>query len=80
MGLVTAPFRGLLWVFEEIAERAEKELYDEDAVKAELMEIYRRLEAGSLSEEEFNRREAELVERLEKIDERKKQRRRRVVR
>ncbi len=80
MGLVTAPFRGLLWVFEEIAERAEKELYDEDAVKAELMEIYRKLEAGSLSEEEFNRLEAELVERLEKIDERKKQRRRRVVR
>lgn len=80
MGLVTAPFRGLLWVFEEIADRAEKELYDEDAVKAELMEIYRRLEAGSLSEEEFNRREAELVERLGKIDERKKQRRRRVVR
>ena len=80
MGLVTAPFRGLLWVFEEIAERAEKELYDEDAVKAELMEIYRKLEAGSLSEAEFNRREAELVERLEKIDARKKQRRRRVVR
>ncbi len=80
MGLVTAPLRGLLWVFEEIADRAEKELYDEDAVKAELMEIYRKLEAGSLTEDDFNRREAELVERLQRIDERKTGRRGRAVR
>ncbi len=80
MGLVTAPFRGLLWVFEEIADRAEKELYDEDAVKTELMEIYRKLEAGSLTEDDFNRREAELVERLQRIDERKTGRRGRAVR
>ncbi len=80
MGLVTAPLRGLLWVFEEIADRAEKELYDEDAVKAELMEIYRTLEAGSLTEDDFNRREAELVERLQRIDERKTGRRGRAVR
>ena len=74
MSLVTLPFRGLLRVFEEIADRAEQELYDEDAVKAELMELYRKLEAGSLSEEDFAQHEARLVERLEEIDERKKRR------
>jgi hypothetical protein len=72
MGLLTAPFRGLLRVFEEVAERAEQELYDEDGVKAELTDLYRRLEAGSLSEEAFALREAELVDKLEEIDERKK--------
>jgi hypothetical protein len=74
MGLLTAPFRGLLFVFEEVAERAEHELYNGDAVRGELTELYRRLEAGALGEEEFGRREAELVERLEEIEERQRQR------
>ncbi|HVE84048.1 MAG TPA: gas vesicle protein GvpG [Myxococcales bacterium] len=77
MGLISAPFRGLLKVFEEVADRAEKVLYDEDAVKAELTDIYMKLEAGSLTEEEFNRREAELVQRLEEIEAHQKQKQRR---
>lgn len=68
MGIFSAPFRGLVRVFEEIADRAEQELYNEDAVKAELMAIYKQLEAGTMSEEEFEKREAELVERLEAIE------------
>ena len=71
MGLVTAPFRWLLRVFEEVADRAEQELNNEDAIKDELMELYRRLEAGLLSEEDFAQREADLVRRLEEIEERK---------
>lgn len=71
MGLLTAPFRGLLRVFEEIADRAEQDLNNEDAIKDELMELYRRLEAGLLSEEDFAQREADLVRRLEEIEERK---------
>ncbi len=70
------PLRGLLRVFEEIAERADHELYDEDAVKAELMDIYAKLEAGSLSEAEFTRREVVLVERLQEIEEHNRPRRR----
>jgi len=73
MGLFSMPLRGLLRVFEEIAERAEQELYNEDAVKAELMELYKRLEAGSISEEDFNQQEAALVERLEEIEEHKRE-------
>ena len=74
MGLLTAPFRGLLRVFEEVADRAEQELYDDDAVKAELTELYFSVENGSLSEKQFERREAELVQRLEEIQERQRQR------
>ena len=74
IGFLTAPFRGLLAVFEEIAERAEQELYNEDAVRIELTNLYLSLEAGTLSEEEFDRREAELVARLEAIEARQQQR------
>jgi hypothetical protein len=74
MGLLTAPIRGLLRVFEAVAEQAEHEQYNEEAVKAELTDLYRALAAGSLSEEDFGRSEAALVERLEQIEERKRRR------
>jgi gas vesicle protein GvpG len=74
MGLISAPFRGLRWIFEELADRVEQELYNEDAVKAELTESYLKLEAGTITEEEFGLREAELVQRLEVIAEYNKQR------
>lgn len=75
MGLLSAPFLGLLRVFEEVADQADQELYGDGEVKAELMDIYQKLEAGSLTEDEFDRREAELVERLEAIEERQHSRR-----
>jgi hypothetical protein len=74
MGLLMTPFRGLLRVFEEVAEQAEQELYNEDAVKAELMDLYKRLEAGALSEQDFVQHEVALVQRLEEIEERNQRR------
>jgi hypothetical protein len=68
MGLFSTPFRGMLWVFDEIANRAEEDLYNADAVKAELTDLYLKVEAGALSEEVFERREAELVQRLQEIE------------
>ena len=70
MGLLSAPFSGLLRVFKEVAQRAEDELYDADAITKQLIDIYTQLEAGTLSEEEFARQEAALVARLEEINER----------
>ena len=70
MGLLSAPFSGLLRVFEEVAQRAEDELYDGDAITRQLVEINAQHEAGALSEEEFGRQEAALVARLEEINER----------
>lgn len=74
MSLLNVLFLGLPSVFEEVAERAEQELYNDDAVRAELTDLYLRLEARTLSEEEFGQREAELVQRLEEIEERQRQR------
>ncbi len=72
MGIVSAPMRGLFRIFREVAERAEAELYDEDAVKEALMAAYRQLEEGAITEEAFAEREAELVERLDEIDRHRK--------
>jgi len=74
MGLFSAPFRGLLWICEELAEHAEQELYDEGAITAQLADLYRKLEAGVISDEEHERREAELVQLLEEIEVRRNRR------
>jgi hypothetical protein len=71
MSFVTLPFRGLLRVFKEIASRAEEELNDERPTMAELTDLYRKLEAGAVTEAEFERREGVLVERLAEIEKRK---------
>lgn len=74
MGLLTAPFKGLLRVFEEVYEQADAQMNDDTALKAQLIELHRQLEAGAIDEETFNQREEEIVEELEAIEERKRAR------
>jgi DNA helicase IV len=74
MGLLTSPMKGLFFVFEKIATQASEELYDDEAVRGELTDLYKRLETGALDEEEFAQREAELVARLEQIEQRQERR------
>lgn len=68
--------RGLIWVFEEVARQADQALYDEGAIHDELKQLYEGLEAGTVSEEDFTRREAELAARLEEAERRHRPKRR----
>ena len=71
MGLITglltlplAPVRGTVWLAERIQEQAESELYDEDAIRSQLMEIDAAREAGEIDEEDATLAEDALLERL----------------
>lgn len=71
MGLISgllllplAPVRGTVWLAERIQEQAERELYDEGAIQAQLLEIAAAREAGEISAEEAERAEDALLERL----------------
>jgi Gas vesicle protein G len=66
--ILLAPFKGVVWIAEKIDDQAEKELLDEEGVKRQLSELYVLLETGQISEEEFDRQEEELVDRLERIE------------
>jgi hypothetical protein len=66
-------FNGLMYVFKEIAKRAENERWDEEGTRDELVRLHQAIESGALTEEEFERRETELLERLEEIAEHKRQ-------
>ncbi len=66
-GLLTlplAPVRGVAWVTEKITEELERQLYDEDAIRSELMALELAYEDGTIGEDERNEREDALLELL----------------
>jgi len=71
MGLFTAlltlplaPVRGTVWIAEKIQEQAELELYDESAIQQQLAELAAARATGAYDEEEIERAEDMLIERL----------------
>ena len=74
MGLVSgllllplAPVRGTVWIAEQIAEQAARELDDDASIRRRLAEAERDLELGVLSAEEYEALEDDLLERLEAL-------------
>ncbi|MEU6064375.1 MULTISPECIES: gas vesicle protein GvpG [Streptomyces] len=63
--LPLAPVRGAGWVIRQVLEEAERIYYDPAAVRAELAALEQRLEAGEIDEDEFDRLEDGLLDRLE---------------
>ncbi len=64
--LVMSPFKGFLFIAKEVAKAVEQEKEKERTNNmAELSSLHARLEAGEITEEEFDEREAELLDLLE---------------
>ncbi|MBX9426693.1 MULTISPECIES: gas vesicle protein GvpG [Streptomyces] len=63
--LPAAPVRGTAWVLRQVVEVAEREYYDPEVVHRELAGLVAAFEAGEIDEEEFDRREDDLLARLE---------------
>lgn len=69
--IVLFPFRGLLTIFREIHKAAIEEIEGEaQAIRDELASLYKSLEEGALTEEEFDSREGLLLDRLDQIEDR----------
>ena len=66
---VTGPFRGAIWIVQKLAEQAEHEVYDEGAVRAQLMELELRYDLKEIDEEEYLAAEEELLAQLKAIRE-----------
>jgi hypothetical protein len=62
--LPLAPVRGTAWVAEQIAEEADRQLYDEDNIKRELVQLEIDSEEGRLGPKERATKEDELLDRL----------------
>ena len=71
MGLITglltwpfAPVRGVAWIAEQVRQEAERQWMDPSALHEALDDVQARREAGLISDEEADRLEEELIERL----------------
>ena len=62
--LPLAPVRGTTWVAEQLADEADRRLYDEDNIKRELVQLEIDEEDGRLGSKERAALEDELLERL----------------
>lgn len=78
LDLLTLPVLGapklVLWLARTLVEQAQRELLDEEGVRGQLLELQERYDAGELTEEEYDRHEATLLDRLKAIREVKEQR------
>jgi Gas vesicle protein G len=62
--LPLAPVRGTVWVADQLAQEADRRLYDEDNIKRELLQLELDAEDGVVGPEERERMERDLFERL----------------
>ncbi|OGO05771.1 MAG: hypothetical protein A2Y73_07355 [Chloroflexi bacterium RBG_13_56_8] len=67
---VLGPIKGVVWIAEKVSEQAEKETYNEDTVRGQLVALELRLDLGEISEEEYMEAEEALLARLRIIRER----------
>jgi hypothetical protein len=67
--ILLAPLKGVVWLGEKLSEIAEKELSDTGRIKEELMALQLRFELDEITEQEYNEKEKELLDRLDAITE-----------
>lgn len=68
--ILAAPFKGILWTFEKIHQAAMEELERQrNTIRTDLRDLYAELDAGRISESEFDTREHELLDRLDRLNE-----------
>ena len=66
-GLLTwplAPVRGVAWIAEQVRQEAERQWMDPAAIQEALDDVQARREAGVIDDDEADRLEEELIQRL----------------
>ncbi|MEI7662716.1 MAG: gas vesicle protein GvpG [Bacteroidota bacterium] len=70
--ILLAPLKGVIFIAEKINEIIDKEMSDEGSIKERLMALQLKFEMDEIDEEEYDRREDELLKLLENAREAKK--------
>jgi len=71
--LLWLPAKGLMAAFKKIHDLAEAELNDESKLKEQLLRFQTMYELDQMNEEEYIKKEDEIMARLNEVRERKKQ-------
>jgi gas vesicle protein GvpG len=69
--LLLSPVLATVWAARQIQKAIEQEqVMEPELITAQLSELYMMLETGGITEQEFEKREKELLDRLDEIEER----------
>mgnify|MGYP006292481941 CR=1 FL=1 len=68
--ILSLPVKGLIGIFKEIRDYADRELNDINYWQHKLLELQLRHEMGEIEEQEFKLQEKEIVHRISEIQER----------
>ena len=63
----TGPWSGTLWTLDKVQRTVEEQLTDDTPIKEDLMNLQLALEMGEVDDEEYVRREAEIMQRLREV-------------
>jgi hypothetical protein len=69
---ISLPIDAVGWISDKIADAAEQQLYDTEAIKLQLEALEERLETDELTEAEFEELELVLIDRLREANRRLK--------
>lgn len=65
---ITAPFEGVIWIGEQLLERAEAELDDKQNLSKRLLALQLAFDMGDISEEDFEVQEEELLLQIQALE------------
>ena len=65
--ILLAPLKGVIWMGQKLGDMAQAELTDKGRIKEELMALQMQFELDEINEQEYNRREKEVLDRLDDI-------------
>lgn len=63
----TGPWQGTMWSLDKVQRAVEEELTDDTPVKEDLMNLQLALDMGEIDDDEYVRREAEIMQRLREV-------------
>jgi hypothetical protein len=61
---ITGPLKGTVWVAEQVLDVAERDFYDEDAIRRQIQDVEATHRAGAMSDEEYEAAVDVLLQRL----------------
>lgn len=63
----TGPWSGTMWTLDKVQRSVEEQLIDDTPIKEDLMNLQLALEVGDIDDDEYLRREAEIMQRLREV-------------
>lgn len=71
LGPITLPSKGFLYVFNKVKDQADAEMNDPARIRADLVVLQQRLDAGQMTLESYEAAEDEMLLRLDAIEQRR---------